>query len=62
MGVSVTETQPLEGEDVFIGPLRVPRELRDAINALAEQNERTQAAEIRVALRKHVADADSPTR
>lgn len=45
---------------MFIGPLRVPRELRDAINALAEQNERTQAAEIRVALKQHV--ASSPTR
>ena len=45
--------------DAFL-TVRVTPDLRDAINALAEQNDRTQAAEIRIAIRKHV--ADSPTR
>lgn len=56
----MTEQTATQGEDVFL-TLRVPRELRDAINALAEQNERTQAAEIRVALKNHLT-ASSPTR
>ena len=46
--------------DVYL-TVRVTPDLRDAINALAEQNERTQAAEIRVALKQHIT-ASSPTR
>ena len=53
--MEVVETDP-----IVVLSVKVPASLRDAINALAEQNERTQAAEIRVALRKHV--SDSPTR
>lgn len=45
----MTEAQ----EDVFL-TIRVPRELRDALNAQADRNERTAAAEARIALRKHL--------
>ena len=34
--------------------LRLPRELRQAVNELAHRNERSPGAEIRYALRRHI--------
>lgn len=41
-------------EDVYLPTIRVEREVRDALNALAAKNDRTAAAEVRIALRKHL--------
>lgn len=38
--------------------VKVPAELREALETLAESTDRTVAAEVRRAIRKHLADAE----
>lgn len=42
-----------EVEDVFFN-LRLPKDLHEELTRLAKHNDRQKAAEVRVALRKHV--------
>lgn len=53
-------TYPTAQGDVFL-TVRIPHELRDQINEIAEREDRTQAAEIRRAIQAHV-DAYFATR
>lgn len=59
MGVKQVETDP----DVFF-TVRIPASMRDSLEALAKRNDRSQAAETRIALRQHLqtngSDATSP--